>query len=723
MKRFYIILSLLIISIGVYSQEYYWYKGKKMYFEHIAEQVANMPLLNRYLLPMESKSSDWSEYVTTNRFLVKLKSVSDYPLLVQYANTYNVQSISACPIPSWYVLTCSENATYTALMLANLFYESNFFDAVEPEFKNWIFHTCVNDSLFSQQWYLNNIGQNGTDYIGWDINYCDAHAITSGNAGIRIALIDVGVDSTHMDIPQPALRYDMLSMTNQDSLYGNHSYGTAAAGIIAARTNNTTGIAGIAPDCSLMSISIPDYNLVTSTLVADAIFYAVSHNADIINTPWSMLLLNSEYVYDALGYAHENGRNGKGCVVVLGSGNGDGPLMFPAETYDENIVVGAASSCGTRAGQWACGYDRGWGSCYGHRLDVVAPGEIIVTGDNDTIYNMKFHGTSASCAQVSAIAGLILSVNPNLSAKEVGDIINSTARKVGPYLYDSIAPNGNWDFEMGYGLVDAYAAVKMAQLSTITVSGPTYLCNRYSTYRVLNAPTGATFQWNLSNRVVLNDIIGSTTTDTVVIGLEQFIINQNDSIGWRDGDGEKGHFDPPTPPIQLPDSAILSITVTKDGMSYSKQKEIWSANRGKPEFICSDTSTYWLRYTNRTFSITNCHEVQDNNLSWTITLIYPDYGNLWPYTYSGRELSFTPTYVGTYEVSVENQEKTCTPNSTTKNYIVVYDMPAKSIRKTAADIKDAPQDKLQSTPKILREGQLYIIHDGNEYNANGSRVR
>lgn len=723
MKRLYILLLLFIISLGISAQDYYWYKGKKIYFEQFAEQAADMPLLNKDLLLLESKSSDRSESVTTNRFLVKLKNASDYPLLLQYANTYNVQSIIACHLPLWYILSCSENTTYTALMLANLFYESNSFAAAEPEFKDVIFHNCVNDTLFSQQWYLNNTGQNGNDYIGWDINYCDAHAVTSGNSGVKIALIDVGVDSTHEDIPNPALRYDMLSMTNQDSLYGTGSYGTAAAGIIAARTNNITGIAGIAPDCSLMSISIPDYDRVTSTLLADAIIYAVNNDAEVINTPWYSLA-SSEYIYDAIGYAQENGRNGKGSVVVLGSGNWNGPIMFPAETHDENIVVGAISECGTRKYPGACDNNHVWGSCYGHRLDVVAPGEIIVTGDNDTIYNKLFYGTSASCAQVSAIAGLILSINPNLSGKEVGDIINSTARKVGPYSYDSIAPNGNWDFEMGYGLVDAYAAVKKAQLSTISISGPTYLCDTYTTYRVYGAPDSATYQWHLSNRVIFDDIIGSKTNDTVVIGFSKLLPGINDSIVWRDGDNNtKAHIDPPVPAIPLPDSAMLSVTISKDGMSYTKQKMICSASRGTPEVVCSDTSTYWQRYTSRIFTITNCHEVPDTDLRWTIRLISPDYGQLWPTTDVGREISFIPIFVGTYEVSVVNRAKDCTPNTTTKNYIVVYDMPAKSMRKTAAGIKDAQQDNQQSASKILRNGQLFIIHEGKEYNATGFRTR
>jgi subtilisin family serine protease len=66
---------------------------------------------------------------------------------------------------------------------------------------------------------------------------------------------------------------------------------------------------------------------------------------------------------------------------------------------------------------------------------------------------------------VAAVAALILSVNNNLSSKEVGDIIEKTARKVGGYTYSAVSgrPNGTWNDEVGYGLVDAYEAVMEAK--------------------------------------------------------------------------------------------------------------------------------------------------------------------------------------------------------------------------------------------------------------------
>ncbi len=115
-----------------------------------------------------------------------------------------------------------------------------------------------------------------------------------------------------------------------------------------------------------------------------------------------------------------------------------------------------------------------WGSNYGAALDVVAPGVKIYTTDapgiggyekeGDYDYTDRFRGTSAACPHVSGIAALILSQAPFLTQKQVGNIIEKTARKVGNYYYrhDPTRTNGAWNNEMGYGLVDAYAALDRA---------------------------------------------------------------------------------------------------------------------------------------------------------------------------------------------------------------------------------------------------------------------
>ena len=99
---------------------------------------------------------------------------------------------------------------------------------------------------------------------------------------------------------------------------------------------------------------------------------------------------------------------------------------------------------------------------------MVAPGVNILTlgFQNNSSYSFEVtQGTSVASPQVAAIAALVLSINPDLTNIEVNDIIEKTAQKVGGYSYTiaSGRPNGTWNDHMGYGLVDATAAVKAAQ--------------------------------------------------------------------------------------------------------------------------------------------------------------------------------------------------------------------------------------------------------------------
>ena len=99
---------------------------------------------------------------------------------------------------------------------------------------------------------------------------------------------------------------------------------------------------------------------------------------------------------------------------------------------------------------------------------------ILVSQDfSNTDYTIWFNGTSSACPHVSGVAALILSANPNLTGQQVRDIIETTAQKIrnvdtdplnGLYSYavSSDHPNGSWNNQVGYGLVDAYAAVQAA---------------------------------------------------------------------------------------------------------------------------------------------------------------------------------------------------------------------------------------------------------------------
>lgn len=174
-----------------------------------------------------------------------------------------------------------------------------------------------------------------------------------------------------------------------------------------------------------------------------------------------------------------NGRNGLGCVVTFSAGNYNSSTVgYPARSLPDIVVVGALSLSGKRKTPTTIDNENWWGSDYGTQLDIMAPGVLIYTTDRTGSvgyvsgdYMPNFNGTSSACPHVAGVAALILSVNPNLTQKEVATIIEKTARKVGGYSYSTVSgrPNGTWHTEVGYGLIDAYAAVMEAQNASTTV--------------------------------------------------------------------------------------------------------------------------------------------------------------------------------------------------------------------------------------------------------------
>ena len=109
------------------------------------------------------------------------------------------------------------------------------------------------------------------------------------------------------------------------------------------------------------------------------------------------------------------------------------------------------------------------------------------------------------------MSALILSANPDLTQQRVYSIIKSTAQKVGGYSYQTITPfypNGTWNEQVGYGLVNAYAAV----FAAVAINGPSEICATPATYTLFD---GTTSSWSVSPTTDF-EIISSTTTSAVV---------------------------------------------------------------------------------------------------------------------------------------------------------------------------------------------------------------
>lgn len=310
---------------------------------------------------------------------------------------------------------------------------------------------------------------------------CGAYNYTTGSNAVDIAIVDEGFENNHPDLDGNVQNtgYNTNTGATPSVVFGSH--GTACAGIAAAEGNNSLGVTGVAYNADLMSIAM-NFPTATWAQISDGFNWArTTGGAEILSNSWGWD--NPSGIFDAaVSNALTLGRGGLGCVVLFASGNDNSAtLPYPHNSNSGLVNVGAMSPCAQRKNPASCDGENWWGSNYGTGLDVMAPGVLIQTTDRqgNAGYNnaagvlgnyvSDFNGTSSACPHAAGVAALILSANPCLTRLQVEQIMKRTSRKVGSYIYGTILADGSWNNQMGFGLLDAEAAVIMA--------GTTYLQN------------------------------------------------------------------------------------------------------------------------------------------------------------------------------------------------------------------------------------------------------
>lgn len=322
----------------------------------------------------------------------------------------------------------------TAVM--SLLKQDSSIQTIEPNFKAYSFSETNDPSLVSQ-WGLYKIeAAKAASTSAWDI--------THSSSAIKVAVLDTGIESTHLDLQGKIILEKNFSSSNTVTDVVGH--GTHVAGSIGALTNNSIGVAGVGYDTALMNGKVlDDTGSGYYDDIASGIIWAADNGAAVIN----LSLGGSQpqqLLQNAINYAWN-----KGVVIIAAAGNSGNTQVFYPAFYDHVISV-AATNQNDNKPSW---------STYGTWVKVAAPGDSIYSTYKGGGY-AYLRGTSMATSVVSGVAALVEAAHPSCSNTCIVDTIQKSA--------DPIAGTGtNWI----YGRVNALKAVTYVDITPTATPSPT----------------------------------------------------------------------------------------------------------------------------------------------------------------------------------------------------------------------------------------------------------
>jgi type VII secretion-associated serine protease mycosin len=285
------------------------------------------------------------------------------------------------------------------------------------------------------------------DYVRdkqWALRVYNAEKVwaTSQGQGVTVAVVDSGVDASHPDLAGQVLPGKDFS--GEDPHQDDDGHGTEMASLIAGRghgANNSAGVMGLAPKSKILPVRADAGKYMDSAAWPAGVRYAVDQGAKVIN-----LSFNDDNAYPgskgakAIEYAQEHD-----VVVVSGAGNDGGTVNYPAAlpgvvavtAIDESLTFWDESNSGKG-------------------VTLAAPGVRILAAEPNLASGYgEADGTSHATAYVSAIAALVRSKYPDLTA---GQVINRLVKSASFLQHEGKkAP----DEELGYGIARPGSALTM----------------------------------------------------------------------------------------------------------------------------------------------------------------------------------------------------------------------------------------------------------------------
>ena len=319
-----------------------------------------------------------------------------------------------------YFLSLNETPSernYLNIKINPNFNNSNSIQAINPIVRE----ITPNDRDFFSQYYLR------------EINADKAWSLTTGSENIKVGVLDTGIDRNHPDLAGKIAEDEV----SEDDLTDEIGHGTEVAGIIAAKTNNNQGIAGISWNTKIVPIKVTDETgQARVSTVVSALDAAHEKGVKIVQISLSTNQL-SQVLGDAVKTAQDRG------IIIVSTGGNTGirELRYPAAF---NGVVGVTSVDQNKKIE---SY-----STQGEHISIAAPGSNIYTTTRNSSY-ASVTGTSFAAPQVAGTLALIWALIPDFTSSQVKDILFKSAQDLG---------ESGKDPTYGYGLLNSQKAVELA---------------------------------------------------------------------------------------------------------------------------------------------------------------------------------------------------------------------------------------------------------------------
>jgi subtilisin family serine protease len=401
----------------------------------------------------ETSGSKTARYAS-NRILVKFQPSFSVRNIRPTLQAYGSAKVTSIPQLGIYKVQVPSQASVREFLAA--LKRNPDVEYAEPDYQARI-QITPNDEYFWRQYALFN---SGTD-IGIpgspeakaraDIKATGAWEMTKGESNVTIAVLDTGVDMNHPDIKNKLVSRGKDFINNDDDATDDHWHGTHVAGIAAAETNNSEGIAGVAWNCKVLPVKVADKEGMGfySTLI-EGLVWAADQNVQVIN-----LSMGGEEAADSLRAAVKYVYD-KNVVIVVSAGNEGNSVLYPA-AYDDYCLAVAATNYEDEVTTW---------SNAGPQVDVAAPGDNIISliptwsvGPNIPPY--AFHsGTSMAAPHVAGFAALIKSFKPWLTISQVMNVIRYSSDDV------NAGKLPEKDDHIGYGRINIERALVPYKLNS-----------------------------------------------------------------------------------------------------------------------------------------------------------------------------------------------------------------------------------------------------------------